>query len=86
MMNLGTMPLRPDRMLAECDHVCRMLTEREEHQRREGGAARRLEHRQPFLDRISYPALPALLVAVVLGFFGGAFVETLNASEAEKAK
>jgi hypothetical protein len=72
-------------------NVCRILTERGEHQRRERGEARRLKHRQPFLDRISYPA--ALLVAVVvgfcggvLGFFGGVFVETLNASEAEKVK
>jgi len=43
---------------------CRVRAKREEHKRREG----RLEHRQPFLDRISYPA--ALLVAAVLGFEG----------------
>jgi hypothetical protein len=79
------------RDLAHGPNVCRILTERGEHQRRERGEARRLKHRQPFLDRISYPA--ALLVAVVvgfcggvLGFFGGVFVETLNASEAEKVK
>jgi hypothetical protein len=58
--------------------VCRVLPEREEHQRREG----RFEHRQLFLDRISYPA--ALLVAVVLGFEGA--LVALSASEAVKAR
>jgi hypothetical protein len=75
------------RDLAHRPNECRVLTEREEHQRREGGEARRLEHRQPFLDRVSYPAL---LVAVALGSFGGVFVGvsvgTLSASEAAKAK
>jgi hypothetical protein len=52
------------RDLAHGPYVCRVLPEREEHQRREG----RLQHRQAFLDRISYPA--ALLVAVALGFEG----------------
>jgi hypothetical protein len=52
--------------LAHRPSVCRVL-EREEHQRREGGEARRLELRQPFLDRVSYRAL---LVAVALASFG----------------
>jgi len=42
----------------------------------------RLEHRQPFLNRISYPA--ALLVAVVLGFEGALVV--ITASEAVNVK
>jgi hypothetical protein len=57
---------------------CRVLPEREEHQRREG----RLEHRQPFLDQMSYPA--ALLVAAVLGFEGA--LVALSASQAVNAK
>jgi hypothetical protein len=72
--------------LAHRPSVCRVL-EREEHQRREGGEARRLELRQPFLDRVSYRAL---LVAVALASFGGALVGvlvgSLNAGEAEKVK
>jgi hypothetical protein len=64
--------------LAHRPHVCRVLPECEEHQRREG----RFEHRQLFLDRISYPA--ALLVAVALGFEGA--LVALSASEAVKAK
>ena len=48
-----------------------------EHQRREG----HIEHRRPFLDRISYPAL--LLVAAVLGFEGTRIA--LGASEEAKA-
>jgi hypothetical protein len=75
------------RDLAHRRNVRRVLTEREEHQRREGGEARRLEHRQPYLDRVSYPAL---LVAVALASFGGvlvgALVGSLNAGEAEKVK
>jgi hypothetical protein len=75
------------RDLAHRPNVCRVLTEREEHQRREGGEARRLEHRQPYLERVSYPAL---LVAVALASFGGvlvgALVGSLNAGEAEKVK
>ena len=52
------------RDLADRPYVCRVPPGREEHRRCEG----RLEHRQLFLNRISYPA--ALLVAVVLGFEG----------------
>jgi hypothetical protein len=69
----GQMP----RDLAMCP-MCRVLLVGEEHQRREG----HIEHRQPFLYRISYPAL--LLVAAVLGFEGTRIA--LGASEAAKAK
>jgi hypothetical protein len=55
---------------------CRVLPEREEHQRREG------QHRQPILDQISYPA--ALLVAAVLGFEGA--LVALSASQAVNAR
>jgi hypothetical protein len=75
------------RDLAHRPNVCCVLTEREEHQRREGGEARRLELRQPFLNRVSYRAL---LVAVALASFGGVLVGvlvgSLNAGEAEKVK
>jgi hypothetical protein len=57
--------------------VCRVMLVSEEHQRLEG----HIEHRQSFLDRISYPAL--LLVAAVLGFEGTRIA--LGASEAAKA-
>jgi len=66
------------RDLAHRPYVCRVLPEREEHHRCEG----RLEHRQPFLNRISYPA--ALLVAVVLGFEGA--LVAITATESVKAK
>ena len=56
--------------------MCRVLVG-EQHQRLEGHT----EHRQPFLERISYPAL--LLVAAVLGFDGTRIA--LGASEAAKA-
>jgi hypothetical protein len=75
------------RDLAHRPNVCCVLTEREEHQRREGGEARRLELRQPFPNRVSYRAL---LVAVALASFGGVLVGvlvgSLNAGEAEKVK
>ncbi len=58
--------------------MCRVLLVGEEHQRREG----RIEHRQPFLDRISY--LAALLIAAFLGFEGTRIA--LSAIEAAKAK
>ena len=58
--------------------MCRVLVVGEEHQRREG----HIEHRQPFLDRISYPA--ALIVAAVFGFEGALIA--LGVSEAAKAK
>src|SRR5207245_2128289 len=62
------------RDLAHELYVC-LLTEHKEYQRREGGEARRLECREPFLlDRMSYPSL---LVAALVA---------LSASEAEKAK
>jgi hypothetical protein len=57
--------------------MCRVILVGEEHQRREG----RIEHRQSFLDRISYPAL--LLRAAVLGFEGARIA--LGTSEAAKA-
>jgi hypothetical protein len=63
------------RDLAMCP-MCRVLVE--EHQRREG----HIEHRQPFLDRIFYPA--ALIVAAVLGFEGALIA--LRVSEAAKEK
>jgi len=69
----GLMP----RDLAMCP-MCRVLLVGEEHQRREG----HIEHRQPFVDRISYAAL--LLVAAVLGFEATRIA--LGASEAAKAK
>jgi hypothetical protein len=59
--------------LAMCP-ICRVILAGEERRRREGD----IEHRQPFLDRISYPA--ALLVAAVLGFEGA--LVALIASEA----
>ena len=65
------------RDLAMCP-ICRVLLVGEEHQRREG----HIEHRQPFLDRISYPA--ALTVAAVLGFECTRI--GLALSEAAKAK
>jgi hypothetical protein len=52
--------------------MCRVLLQGEEHQ----GSSH--IHRQPFLDRISYPA--ALLVAAALGFEGA--LVGLSASEA----
>ena len=58
--------------------MCRARLLGEEHHHREG----HIEHRQPFLDRISYPA--ALIVAAVLGFEGTLI--GLAASEAAKAK
>jgi hypothetical protein len=63
------------RNLAMCP-VCRVPLQA--HQRRED----HVEHRQPFLDRISYPA--ALIVAGVLGFEGALIA--LSVSEAAKAK
>jgi len=66
------------RDLAHVSYVCRVLPEREKHHRCES----RREHRQPFLNRISYPA--ALLVAVVLGFEGALVV--ITASEAVNVK
>jgi len=65
------------RDLAMCP-MCPVLLVGEEHQRREG----HIEHRQPFLDRIFYPAL--LLVVAVFGFEGTRIA--LGASEAAKAK
>jgi hypothetical protein len=65
------------RDLAMCP-MCRVLLVGEEHQRREG----HIEHRQPFLDRISY--LAALLIAAFLGFEGTRIA--LGAIEAAKAK
>jgi hypothetical protein len=65
------------RDLAMCP-TCRVLFVFEEHQRGEG----HIEHRQPFLERISYSAL--LLVAAVLGFEWTLIA--LGASEAVKAK
>jgi hypothetical protein len=62
--------------LAMCP-MCRVLLVGEEHQRREG----QIEHRQPFLNRISYVA--ALIVAAVLGFEATRI--GLAASEAAKA-
>ena len=53
--------------------ICGVLLQGEEHQ----GI-----HRQPFLDRISYPAV--LLVAAFFGFEGTRIA--LDASEAAKAK
>jgi len=53
--------------------MCRVRLQGEEHQ-----GHGHMEHRQPFLDRISYPA--ALLVAAVLGFEGA--LVGLTASEA----
>src|SRR5262249_49003962 len=72
----ATASLMP-RELAMCP-MCRVLLVGGEHQRREG----HVEHRQPFLERISYPAL--LLVAAVFGFEGTRIA--LGASEAVKAK
>src|SRR5262245_12523356 len=69
----GRMP----RGLAMCP-MCRVLVVGKEHQRREG----HIEHRRPFLDRISYSAL--LLVAAFLGFEGALIA--LGASEATKTK
>jgi hypothetical protein len=66
------------RDLAHVPYVCRVPPEREEHHRCEG----RLEHRQHFLNRISYPA--ALLAAVVLGFEGA--LVAITASEAVNVK
>jgi hypothetical protein len=63
--------------LAMCP-ICRVILAGEERRRREG----HIEHWQPFLDRISYPA--ALLVAAVLGFEGTRIA--LGASDAAKAK
>ena len=56
--------------------MCRVLFQGEGHQNRGH------MHRQPFLDRISYPA--ALLVAAVLGFEGT--LVGLSASEAVTTK
>jgi hypothetical protein len=53
--------------------MCRVRLQGEEHQ-----GHGHMEHRQRFLDRISYPA--ALLVAAVLGFEGA--LVALIASEA----
>ena len=58
--------------------MCRVLLVGEEHQRREG----HIEHRQAFLNRLSY--LAALLVAVVFGFVGA--LVAISASEAVKTK
>jgi len=65
------------RDLAMCP-MCRVLVVGKEHQRRES----HIEHRQPFLDRISYPAL--LLVVAVFGFVGA--LVAISASEAVKTK
>jgi hypothetical protein len=53
--------------------MCRVLLQGEEHRGRG-----HMQHRQPFLDRISYPT--ALLVAAVVGFEGA--LVGLSASEA----
>jgi hypothetical protein len=58
--------------------MCRVLPVGEEHERREG----HIEHRQAFLNRLSYPA--TLLVAVVFGFVGA--LVAISASEAVKTK
>jgi hypothetical protein len=63
------------RHLAMCSMCCVIPVG--EHRRED-----HVEHRQLFLDRISYPAL--LLVAAVLGFEGTRIA--LGASEAAKAK
>ena len=57
---------------------CRVPLVGEEQQRREG----HIEHRQPFLDRLSHPA--ALIVAAVLGFEWT--LVAVGVSEAAKAK
>jgi hypothetical protein len=57
--------------------MCRVLLQGEGHQGRG-----HMQHRQPFLNRISYPA--ALLVAAVLGFEGT--LVGLSASEAVTTK
>jgi hypothetical protein len=57
--------------------MCRVLLQGEDHQGRG-----HMQHRQPFLDRISYPA--ALLVAAVLGFEGA--LVGLTAREAATAR
>src|SRR5215468_8271484 len=66
---------RMPRDLAMCP-MCRVLVVGREHQRREG----HIEHRQAFLNRLSYPA--TLLVAVVFGFVGA--LVAISASEAVK--
>jgi hypothetical protein len=63
--------------LAMCP-ICRVILAGEAHRRREG----HIEQQQPFLDRISYPAV--LLVAAFFGFEGTRIA--LDASEAAKAK